>query len=90
MAKAICDILKEKKWVIVSEEYSPSGSAITREKQGEKIFQMILGWTADNRRIMALLSEKLRRRLGGTRLLSKRMSLTTDSENVTLKSLQKT
>lgn len=29
-------------------------------------------------------------RLGGTHLFSKRMSLTTDSKNVTLKSLQKT
>jgi len=63
---------------------------VTREKQGEKILQMILGWNADNRRIKALLSEKLRWRLGGTHLVSKRTSLTTDSENVTSESLQKT
>lgn len=62
---------------------------MTKKNQGEKIFQMILGWNVDNRR-MALLSEKLRWRLGGTCLALRRMSLTTGSENVILKSLQKT
>lgn len=90
LAKAVCGILKEKNCVILSEVYSPSGSVMTREKQGETIFQKILGWNADNRKIMTLLSEKLRWRLRGTHLILKRMSLTTDSENVTLKSLQKT
>lgn len=56
---------ERKNWVILSEVYSTSGSAMTKKNQGEKIFQMILGWNADNRR-MALLSEKLRWRLGGT------------------------
>lgn len=71
------------------EEHDASGSIMTREKQGEKMLQIILGWNVDSRRIMALLSEKLRWRLGGTSLIWKRMSLNTDSENITLKSLQK-
>lgn len=38
-----------RKWVILLEEYSNSGSAMTREKQRKKLFQMVLGWNNDNR-----------------------------------------